>query len=423
MKRLNGYTYTTTFIKEGIAFLNNGTIPSRYRFPSRQQEFQQRYAGMRVMDSELLLGDLYIVPQSQINDTLAKLYKETGDIGRDRFYALVKKRHIGISHPQVQAFLNNQELHQLMQQVKKKQVNKAIVTNRPTERWQADLVDVSKYKSPQNSNTTFLLTVIDCFSKFAWVVSLRNKQAATVAAAMKQVLEVAGAKPTTIQTDNGGEFEDAFEKLLIEQGIQHAHSCAYNPQATGQIERFNGTLKCMIYAHMLTNETKTFVPQLAKMVATYNSLYHTGIKQTPTEAHNNKNTQPAVAKQIQSKKQGRHTKQPPVHIGDTVRIALIHQPLEKPVTLWTTELFLVVRIVPPVAAWDAASYVLHDGRKFTQDRLQKVDRLRLVHMQEPKEKQQPTISKQRIKEPVVPRVQPRRERAPSSTMKDTYLDL
>ncbi len=95
----------------------------------------------------LFLGQMRVVPIQDVESTLAKLYKETGDIGRDRFYALVKKRFAGISRVQVQEFLNNQEIHQLVTQVKKQRVNKAIVTSKPFERWQADLVDVSQKSS------------------------------------------------------------------------------------------------------------------------------------------------------------------------------------------------------------------------------------------------------------------------------------
>ena len=301
MKRLNAYKVSEKFVKEGIEFLKKGKIPERYHYPSRILEFTNRYHGMRVREDGLYVNDLKVVPRENINTTLAQIYAKVGDIGRDRLYAAVKRQFAGISRPQVQAFLNNQELHQLVQQVKKHKVNKAIVMSKPMERWQADLVDTSKYKSPQNSNTTFLLTVIDCFSKFAWVVPLKNKQAVTVAKAMESVFAAANGTPATIQTDNGGEFEDDFARLLEKRGIIRATSRSYNPQANGQIERFNGTLKRMIQAHMMKKETRTYVPQLADMVATYNELYHTGIRQRPIDAHTNDAVAADVAKQIQKK--------------------------------------------------------------------------------------------------------------------------
>jgi transposase InsO family protein len=431
MKRLNAYRFTKRFVSEGIEFLTNRTVPERFQFQSRIMEFRNRYKGMEAKHDVLYFGQLQVVPRADIDSTLAKLYKGIGDIGRDRFYEMVKRKYIGISRRQLLKFLNNQELHQLVQQVKKQRVNKAIVASKPMERWQADLVDVSKYKSPQNSNTTFLLTVIDCFSKYAWVVPLKNKQASTVAKALEQVMATAGAEPATLQTDNGGEFEEEFEKTLARHGILHVHSRSYNPQANGQIERFNGTLKRMIYAHMLKYNTKTFIPHLQAMVATYNGLFHTGIKQTPTEAHTNKAVAAAVAKQIQkqalkSKKRGRHFKRAPLHSGDIVRIALIHHTLEKPVTFWTSELYQVMKVVEPAKEWDATIYVLHDGRKFTRDRLQKVDHAKLVRMLEaPAPKRVQKTGQKKAKEPLGPRARPekQRERAPSSALRDSYVDM
>ena len=43
------------------------------------------------------------------------------------------------------------------------------------ETWQADLVDMQAY-SKMNKGYTFLLTVIDNVSKFAWAISLKPKQ-------------------------------------------------------------------------------------------------------------------------------------------------------------------------------------------------------------------------------------------------------
>ena len=38
-----------------------------------------------------------VVPQKEVEQTLAGLYQEMGDIGRDRFYALLKRNFLGIS--------------------------------------------------------------------------------------------------------------------------------------------------------------------------------------------------------------------------------------------------------------------------------------------------------------------------------------
>ncbi len=428
MKRLNAYHFTDTFIKEGVAYLTRGTIPERFEFESRKNEFRARYQDMSVgAKGTLFVGERQVVPEAQIESVLAAHYKLLGDLGRDRFYAYVAEKYVGISRPRVQQFLNNQEIHQLVQQVKTQRVNMAIVAARPMERWQADLVDVSKYKSPQNGNATFLLTVVNCFSKFAWVVALRNKEAATVAAAIETIFAANGS-PTVVQTDNGGEFDEEFEKALVRWGVLHARSRPYNPQANGQIERFNGTLKRMIQVHMLIEETKTYLPQLQALVTRYNNLLHTGIGKVPARVHTN-GTQwheayvRLKAQAMRNKGRGCQKKRPVLAVGDHVRTAIIAKPLEKLSTFWSRELFEVMAVQQPVHEWEAALYILHDGRKFTRDRLQKVDKARLVPMNKTKQPKKKTAAQKRVQPEVVPRKQPQRERAPSSLMRDTYVDL
>ena len=64
-----------------------------------------------------------------------------------------------------------------------------------------------------NDGTTFILTVIDVFSKLAWCVLLKNKSAASLVAAFTQLLSK-GA-PNTLQTDKGTEFLNrSLQKLL-----------------------------------------------------------------------------------------------------------------------------------------------------------------------------------------------------------------
>ena len=58
--------------------------------------------------------------------------------------------------------------------------------------WQTDRADMQGF-ARQNNGIRYLLTVIDVFSKFAWVVTVKSKEGATVSAAFREVLE--GAAP------------------------------------------------------------------------------------------------------------------------------------------------------------------------------------------------------------------------------------
>ncbi|XP_024938955.1 uncharacterized protein LOC112494076 [Cephus cinctus] len=72
------------------------------------------------------------------------------------------------------------------------------------ETWQADLVDMSAY-ARENGGYKYLLTVIDIFSKFAWAVPTKSKNAKDVMTAMKSIL-LQGRIPKKLQVDEGREF-------------------------------------------------------------------------------------------------------------------------------------------------------------------------------------------------------------------------
>lgn len=54
-----------------------------------------------------------------------------------------------------------------------------------------------------NKGISFLLVVIDTFSKYCWVVGLKNKRAATVADGLNTILVESKRIPLYFQTDKG----------------------------------------------------------------------------------------------------------------------------------------------------------------------------------------------------------------------------
>ena len=72
------------------------------------------------------------------------------------------------------------------------------MTNGIDDLWQADLVDVSKI-AKENRGYKFLLTVIDVFSKFAWVIPLMNKTSDSILQAITAIFK--SRKPKKLHTD------------------------------------------------------------------------------------------------------------------------------------------------------------------------------------------------------------------------------
>ena len=78
--------------------------------------------------------------------------------------------------------------------------------------WGADLADmqlISKF----NKGFRFLLCVIDIFSKYAWVVHLKDKKGISITNACQKMLNKSERKPNKIWVDKGSEFyNNSFKK-------------------------------------------------------------------------------------------------------------------------------------------------------------------------------------------------------------------
>ena len=83
----------------------------------------------------------------------------------------------------------------------------------------ADLADmqlINKF----NKGFTFLLCVIDIFSKYAWVVPLKDREGASIVNAFQKSLKQSNRKPNKIWVDkSSGFYNNSFKKWLQDNDI------------------------------------------------------------------------------------------------------------------------------------------------------------------------------------------------------------
>ena len=60
--------------------------------------------------------------------------------------------------------------------------------------------------SKVNKGFRFLLCIIDIFSKYAWVVPLKDKKGVSIVNAFQKILNDSARKPNKIWVDKGSEF-------------------------------------------------------------------------------------------------------------------------------------------------------------------------------------------------------------------------
>jgi transposase InsO family protein len=294
-------------------------------------------------EGEVYYGSRRVVAREQLHDVLARLYADprAAAASRDRLFEHTSRDFVGISRRAIMDWLRNQEVWQLRQPAFAPTIRQPIVSTRPFQRMQADLVDMRAWNPGLNNGTQYLLTVIDTFTKHAWAVPLPNKEGATVALALdEKVLAQADHAPTVLQTDRGSEFVSAeFQAVLSRYGVKHVLSRPYTPQSQGQIERWHGTLKSMLRTHMAHFKgSRRWVDVLPLVLEGYNSSRHrsTGFapndlvvawRERDSEAAKEKLMKAAerirrCAERSMTRQKGRQPRGQPLRVGDHVRVKI-----------------------------------------------------------------------------------------------------
>ena len=80
------------------------------------------------------------------------------------------------------------------------------------------------------------------FSKYAWVVPLKDKRVVTIVNAFRKVLNKSDRKPNKIWIDKGGEFYNRSMKSWLEKNDIKMYS-SHNERKSVVAERFMRTLK------------------------------------------------------------------------------------------------------------------------------------------------------------------------------------
>ena len=258
-----------------------------------------------------------------------------------------KSKGSGVKHVSTKLTHQNQqlaeELHKLtIRKFEKRKVHAAFKNNI----WGADLADM-QLLSRYNKGIRFLLCVIDIFSKYAWVVPLRDKKGISIVKAFQIILKQSNRKPNKIWVDKGSEFYNAFFKKWLPDNDIAMYS-THNEGKSVVAERFLRTLKSKIYKYMTSISKNVYIDKLDGIVNEYNNTYHTTIKMKPIDVKDN--TYINTDKEI-------NNKDPKFKVGDRVRISKYKKFFTKGYTPnWSEEVFMIKEVKNTVP-W---TYVIND---------------------------------------------------------------
>lgn len=314
-----------------------------------------------------ILKRIYYTPSNPgAFSSVAKLFNEA------------KKEIPTLTLDNVKDWLKSQITYTLHRSARRKFSRNRIIVSKIDEQWEADLVEMQEF-STKNSGYKYILTVIDCFSKFAWAQPLKNKTGKSIHDAFAKLFNT--RTPEALRTDKGKEFINRMlQTLLASHNIRYYTS--NNPDVKCAIvERFNRTLKSRMYRYFTSKGTRKFTDVLSSLVEGYNKSMHRTIGMAPVDV--NFENSYLVFKKTYGKKSLRELYQDqklPLKLkeGDEVRLKYKIGPFDKGFyPNWTDQVYKVSGIdkinKKPVFVINDYNGDRVEKRKFYNEELQNVD--------------------------------------------------
>ena len=201
-----------------------------------------------------------------------------------------------------------------------------------------------------------MLSVIDVFSRYAWVEPLKNKNTTTITEVMNKIIGDMKPKPEIINCDNGSEFiSSSFQKMCDKSKITINYVQKGDHHKLGVIDRFIRTLRGIIEKYLTMNKTNKYIDKLDKIVYNYNHSYHSTIKSSPVKFNSE-----IIREDFNNREMEALMNEETFEINDLVRHAINKAMFEKGSRpKWSANIYKIKEVVSP------HSYLLNDNTKKT----------------------------------------------------------
>ncbi|KAG0438085.1 Pol polyprotein [Dictyocoela muelleri] len=211
-----------------------------------------------------------------------KIIKEKhlpGHIGVNKLKNALDEEYCGITSVDVSNFIKSCD--DCIRKSKPETIKSVqpIVIDDIHQRIMADLIDFSMYEH-LNSGYKYAFTLIDCFSKFAFVFPIKKRDGSTIKDILEELFYTEGSW-SFLHTDNGREFCNSdFESVCKKFEVGIIHGRPRHPQSQGQIERFNRTFKERLRMS-LGNGNVEWIKIYKDVLFQYNNTIHRATKHKP----------------------------------------------------------------------------------------------------------------------------------------------
>ena len=199
--------------------------------------------------------------------------------------------------------------------------------------------------SKKNKRIKYLLCAIDLYSKYAFVIPLKDKKGISIVNGYNKIIKQSNRrKPNKIWVDQGSEFyNNVFKKWLSDNDITMYST--YNEGKSVVAERFIRTLKNELYKHMTATGKNVYYDVLDDVGSKYNNTKHSTIKMKPKDVKNDHKRVYINEHDGKDTTKSNSSKRSRFKVGDRVRISKFKNIFAKGYTPnCSREIFIVNKI-------------------------------------------------------------------------------
>ena len=247
---------------------------------------------------------------------LKEIYYKYNFPGREKLKQILKKENIKVSTKQLNEFISKQEVNQIFNEPVKRKGH--TVSFAYLDRVQIDILNMDEY-SMKNKGFSYIMLVIDIFSRKLWAFLLKKRDQSNVEEALSEFIKK--HKPNIIISDNEASFmSKQTQKLFNDNNIKHINTEPTDHRALGVIDRISRTIKTIIVKHMKFINSTAYTDYLPTIIKMYNETPHPGILDlTPNEATKEENKQLLFDYNLEKAKNN-NIQQKKLKVGDNIRI-------------------------------------------------------------------------------------------------------
>ncbi|KAK3907811.1 Putative uncharacterized transposon-derived protein [Frankliniella fusca] len=133
----------------------------------------------------------------------------------------------GVSKEKTHRYLQGEDAFTLHKPARRRFPRNVTYADNIDESWQTDLTDFQSLKK-DNDGYSFILCVIDVFSKYGWAVPMKDKSGTSIVKGFEAIFEKTDRRPTRLFSDKGKEYMNkTFQKFLKDNSITYVHT--HNP--------------------------------------------------------------------------------------------------------------------------------------------------------------------------------------------------